>query len=143
MTAKNLKKSRANHGGRAIRAARSGVSSMKLTGESAPSKLSLVALNDIYIIEEDPLGINETGLSGSVESAIRRGALVIPEAYQDFATKFPCTGKVIAKGPQTKYTEIQIGTHVMFARLGVQRWKVNGKTICNCKEGELHGIILD
>lgn len=143
MTAKNLKKSRVKRAGHVTNAAGSGASPMKKTAVSQPSMSSLVALNDVYILEEDPISISDTGLSTSVEDAIKNGKLIIPERYENFAEKYPCTGKIISKGPETKYEELQVGTRVMFARLGVQRWKLNGRTICNCKEQEIHGIFLD
>lgn len=143
MTAKNLKKSPVKRGGRVTSVARSGVSSTKPMAVSPPSTSSLQALNDVYIIEEDPIRFVDSGLSSAVEEALRGSRLFIPEAHQNFAEKYPCTGKILAKGPEAKYAQLQIGTHVMFARLGVQRWKLNGKTLCNCKEGEIHGIILD
>lgn len=142
MTAKSLKKSQGKRAGHATNAERSGVSNMKPMAALPPSKLSLVALNDIYVIEEDPIA-TDTGLSAAVDKALSSGLLVLPENVSNFAEKFPCTGRVIAKGPATKYEDLQVGVRVMFARLGVQRWKLNGKSICNCKEQEIHGIIFD
>lgn len=140
MTAKNLKKSRGKSATPATPVARS-MPSKTATPVSAPSKLSFRALNDIYIIEEDAIETTDTGLSKEVESAIKESKLIIPDAYQDYTQKFPCTGIVISKGEHTKSSEVKVGTRVMFARLGVQRYKIDGRNLCNCLESDLHAIL--
>lgn len=140
MTAKNLKKSRGKSATPATRVVLFG-GSMKKTEKSSPSMLSLQALNDIYIIEEDQVQTTDTGLSGEVERAIKESRIIIPDAYQDYTQKFPCTGKVISKGEKTKYAKVLVGTRVVFARLGVQRYKIDGKSYCNCLESDLHAIL--
>lgn len=142
MTAKNLKKSQGKSGTHATSAAPFGAYE-KAMAKLKVSTLSLVALNDIYVIKEDPITITDSGLSADVEGALKSGRLIIPEAFQNYAEKFPCTGKIISKGPKTKLEELQVGTHVMFERLGVQRYKINGNSFCNCKEQGIHGIISD
>lgn len=142
MTAKNLKKSRGKSGTHATRAARSMASPTKVTAALKPAKLFFQALNNIYVIEEDPIETTDTGLSKDVEQAIKDSRLIIPDAYQDYTQKFPCTGKIISKGEKTKHEEIQLGTRVLFARLGVQRYKINGKSYCNCLEADIHAIIF-
>ena len=107
-------------------------------------KFGLRALNDYYIIEEDAMDIYndmESGINKDVASALKSGKLIIPDAYQDYAMKFPCRGTIISKGDKTKYEELQIGTRVDYARLGVQRYKFKDKSYCNCKETDIHAIL--
>ena len=104
------------------------------------SKFTLKAINDIYIIEEDPVETSyDTGVSAEVTEAIKSRRLIIPDAYSDFAEKYPCRGTVIAKGNKCKY-DIKVGDKVVYARLGVQRYQFNGKTLCDVRECDLHGI---
>lgn len=104
----------------------------------------LKALNDIYIIEEDPLETfteSGSGLTPAVVDMIRAGKLIIPDKFSSFAEKFPCTGKVIAKGAKAKLP-IKVGSRVGYARLGVQRYKLDGRTLCDVRERDLHYEIV-
>ena len=108
-------------------------------------KFNLKALNDIYIIEEDPLDVqvaSDSGLTKDVASAIKEKRLIIPDAYQDFAVKFPCTGKVMYRGDDTKYN-IKIRSRVIFARLGGQRYEIEGKKYINVRECDIHAVLED
>jgi len=105
----------------------------------------VVALNDIYIIEEDPIETimeNDSGLTADVVDALKSKTLIIPDAYSSFAEKYPCTGTIVSVGPKTKLG-MKPGERVGYARLGVQRYKLNGKTLCDVRECDLHYAILD
>lgn len=102
----------------------------------------LKALNDIYLIKEDPIDWEvdkNSGLTGEVVNALKSGQLFLPDIGENFAKKFPCTGKVLSKGSKCKY-EIPIGSRVSYARLGVQRFKWEGEELCAVREADLHGI---
>ena len=108
------------------------------------SKSTLRAINDFYIIEEDPIELTvdkSSGLNKDVVEALRSKKLVLPEIAEHYADKYPFTGRVVSKGDQTKYAEIKVGTHVMFARLGGMRWEENGKQMMNLREKDIHAII--
>ena len=92
------------------------------------SKCGLRALNDMYIIEEDKM-------------TEYQGSMVIPEAYEFFAKKFPCTGHILSVGDKTKY-KLPVGTHVIYARHGVQRYTHEGKELCDVRERDLHCVLL-
>ncbi len=101
----------------------------------------LRALNDIYIIEEEPVESSyDTGLKPEVSTAIKEKRLFIPEAYKNFAEKYPCRGKVISKGDKTKY-DVPVGSTVIYARLGVQRYQMNGRTLCDVRECDVHAVL--
>ena len=105
----------------------------------------LKALNDIYIIEEDPLdwySETDSNLSKDVVDALKGGLLYVPEAHEDFAKKFPCTGRIVSVGERTKY-KLPVGTRVIFARLGVQRYTIDGKQYADVRECDLHGTLED
>ncbi len=105
------------------------------------SPFTLKALNDIYIIEEEPVETSyETGTTTEVTDALKEGKLFIPDAYKDFAEKFPCRGKVIAKGSKCK-ADINLGDRVLYARLGVQRLIHKGQNICVVRECDIHAIL--
>ena len=105
-------------------------------------KSGLRAINDIYIIEEEPVEtVYETGLTSAVTDAIKEKRLFIPDAYKDFAEKYPCRGKVIAKGSKCKEA-IEVGDRVIYARLGVQRYTHNTKMLCDVRECDIHAVVL-
>lgn len=141
MTGKNLKKSRGKSGTRVTPAAASSASQKPATAVLRLSKLSFLALNDFYVIEEDPIDFLDSGMSADVEKALKESKLYLPDAFSSFAEKYPCTGIVVSRGNKTKYSEIELGTRVMFARLGVQRYLVNGKSYVNVLESDLHAIL--
>lgn len=91
------------------------------------SKTGLKALNDILLIKEDEMTKYE-------------GKMIIPDAYEFFAKKFPCTGEVISKGSKVKL-DVNIGDKVSYARMGVQRFKWRGDDICAVRESDLHGVL--
>lgn len=104
-------------------------------------KSTLRAINDIYIIEEDPVETTyETGLSSAVTDAIKSKKLVIPDAYKNYSEKYPCRGTIISAGDKTKY-KLKVGDRVIYARLGVQRYQHEGKTLCDVREADIHGVI--
>ncbi len=136
MTTKNLRKYQAKLDTPVIGV----VGFMNSTKKEKSSLPTLKALNDIYIIEEEPVEtVYDTGVSAIVTEAIKSKKLFIPDAYKDFAEKYPCRGNVIAKGNKCKY-DIKVGDKVVYARLGVQRYQHDGKTLCDVRECDLHGI---
>ena len=107
------------------------------------SKSSLKAINDIYILEEEPIDLEvdtPSGLSKDVVHAIKSSLLHLPETAEFYAKKYPCIGKVLARGDVTRY-EIPIGTRVLFARHGIQRDQVDGKDYVFVRECDLHAIL--
>ena len=116
--------------------------SQKKKGRSDVSKLSLKAIRDIVIIEEDPIEQivdSESGLTPEVIDALKTNRLVIPDKYEAFASKFPCTGKVISTGE--KCYHVEEGDRVIFARMGGQRTKLDGVTYVTIREKDVHAII--
>ena len=121
--------------------ARSG-KSQKREGKSGVSKLSLKAIRDIVIIEEDPIEQivdSESGLTPEVIDAIKTNRLVIPDKYEAFASKFPCTGKVVSKGSECN--QVNEGERVIFARMGGQRTKLDNVTYVTIREKDVHAVI--
>ena len=105
-------------------------------------KLSLKAIRDIVIIEEDPIEQtvdSESGLTPEVIDALKTNRLVIPDKYEAFASKFPCTGKVISTGE--KCYHVEEGDKVIFARMGGQRTKLDGVTYVTIREKDVHAVI--
>lgn len=114
-----------------------------MTKKAVSKKSGLQAINDILIIEEDPIKLeadDRSGLTKDVIKMLERGLLVLPETAKDYANKFPFTGKVVAKGELCRNLNIKIGTRVMFPRLGGMRWEIEGKQMINIRESDLHGI---
>lgn len=106
----------------------------------------IVALNDIVIIEEDPIRLerdDRSGLTPLVIEAIKSSKLVLPETTEYYATKFPFTGIVVAKGPDCKIKSLTVGSHVMFPRMGGMRWQRGDKQMINIKEDDIHGLLND
>lgn len=106
-------------------------------------KLGLKALNDIYILEEDPMDITieaTSGITKDVRQAILDKRLFVPDAYESFALKFPCTGVIISTGDKTRY-KLPIGTRVVFSRLGVMRYNIDGRSLADVKEADIHAVI--
>lgn len=97
-----------------------------MTKKESSKKFGLRALNNIVIVEEDKMTQYE-------------GTLAIPDAYEYYAKKFPCTGYVLAAGEKTKY--VKVGDHVIFARHGVQRYEHEGKELCDIRECDIHAIL--
>lgn len=109
-------------------------------------KFGLKALNNIVIIEEDPIHLerdDRSGLTPDVIKALESSKLVLPEIAAGFADKFPFTGIVLDKGPDCKIKDIQIGSHVMFPRHGGMRWQKGDKQMINIKEDDIHGLLDD
>lgn len=101
------------------------------------------ALNDILILEEEPVDFevdNPSGLTSDVVSAVKSGLIALPEQAEFYAKKYPCIGKVIASGSKCKYG-ISTGARVLFARLGVMREQVNGKNYVFVRESDIHAIL--
>ena len=105
-------------------------------------KLSLKAIKDIVVIEEDPIEQtvdSESGLTPDVIDALKTNRLIIPEKYEAFASKFPCTGKVVSRGDRC--AQVSKGDRVIFARMGGQRTKLEGITYVTIREKDIHAII--
>lgn len=101
------------------------------------------ALNDILILEEEPVDFevdNPSGLTKEVVKAIKGSKLVLPEQAEFYAKKYPCIGKVVASGSKCKYG-IAIGARVLFARMGVMREQVNGKNYVFVRECDIHAVL--
>lgn len=110
--------------------------------KTAKKFTGLKAINDIYIIEEDPIETSyDTGVSAEVTEALKEGKLIIPDKYKDFAEKFPYKGVIISKGDKCVRTELKIGSRVMFPRIGPMRYEFEGKTFVNIKEQDIHGTL--
>jgi hypothetical protein len=106
-------------------------------------KSSLTALNDLYIVEEDPMDVYQdstSGLTADVTQALKDKKLFVPDAYEAFSTKFPCTGTIVSAGDKVRY-KLEPGTRVVFARMGVQRYTFEGRTLCDVREADVHGTI--
>lgn len=116
-----------------------------MTKKEKSPKFGLQAINDIVIIEEDVLRLQQddrSGLTKDVITALKESRLILPDIAEGFADKFPFTGKVVSKGDTCKRKEINIGTHVMFPRLGGMRWQHDGKQMINIKEDDIHAIYV-
>lgn len=114
--------------------------------KKARKKSGLRALNNIVIIEEDPIHLerdDRSGLTPSVIKALESSKLVIPETAEFYANKFPFTGIVVSKGDDCKIKEIKVGSHVMFPRHGGMRWQKGDKQMINIKEDDIHGLLDD
>lgn len=120
------------------------------SGESKMDKSKkpgLRALNDLYIIEEDPMDVyhdSGSGLTSAVTDALKSKKLFVPDAYENFSVKFPCSGVVLSIGNTCQFKKlgwIKEGSRVIYARLGVQRYKYAGKTLCDVREIDLHAIL--
>lgn len=117
---------------------------LNMTIKAKSKKSGLQAINDIVIIEEDPIGLEQddrSGLTKDVIKALKESKLVLPEIASGFADKFPFTGRVVSKGDECRMKEVKIGTHVMFPRLGGMRWEKGGKQMINIRESDLHAVI--
>src|SRR3990167_10270723 len=103
-------------------------------------KFGLTALSNFYIVEEDPIELTPdkgSGLTKEVANAIKGGLLVIPEIGEFYANKFPFVGTIVAKGDETRHKDLKIGTRVMFARLGGQRWQKDDKQYVTIQEDDI------
>ena len=103
----------------------------------------LRALNDIYILQEEPVDFEvdkASGLTKTVVDSIKSGLIVIPEVAEFYAKKYPCVGKVITHGDKTRYN-IEPGTRVLFARLGGLREQIDGKDYVFIREIDLHAVL--
>ena len=114
-----------------------------MTKKAISPKAGLKVLNDICIVEEDPIDYEvdkPSGLSQEVVNMVKSGKLVIPETAEFYAKKYPCTGKLLYQGPKCK-NGIPIGSRVLFARDGAIRDKINGKDYAIMREIDIHAII--
>lgn len=91
------------------------------------TKLGLRALNNIVIVEEDKM-------------TEYQGSIVIPDAYEYFAKKYPCTGHILAVGDKVR-SDIKVGDHIIFARHGVQRYDYEGRQLCDIRESDIHAVL--
>lgn len=115
-----------------------------MTKKETSKKSGLQAINDYLIIEEDPIRLerdDRSGLTEDVINAIKDSRIVIPETAEYAANKYPFTGKVISRGTECKIEDIQVGTRVMFPRLGGMRWERDGKQFINISERDIHAIL--
>lgn len=107
------------------------------------TRSGLRALNDIYILEEEPIDFevdNPSGLTSQVVDSVKSGKLVLPEIAEFYAKKYPCIGKVLAYGDKSRY-RIEPGTRVVFARGGIVRDQIDGKDYVFIREADINAII--
>lgn len=106
-------------------------------------KSGLTALNDMYIIKEDPIGVYDAGggVTTDVAKAIKEKKLFVPEQFENFSSKYPCTGKVVAKGDTTRY-KLKLGSRVAYGRLGGQRQTIDGDDLIFIREKDLLATII-
>lgn len=116
----------------------------KVTALKSNLKASkLDALNDIYIIEEDPIDWEvdpASGLTHQVIEAIKNSKLFIPDTGEWYAKKYPCKGTIISHGDRVRY-KLEPGSRVLYAKLGVMRFRHKDKTLCAIREQDIHAII--
>ena len=106
-------------------------------------RLSLKAINDIYIIKEDPIAIEQddrSGLTKDVVEAIKGGKLFTPQTMDDYVNKYPCVGEITAKGDRTRQ-DIKVGDRVMWTRFGAMRTKVSGEEFVFLREHDIIAIV--
>jgi len=104
----------------------------------------LKALNDMYIIKEDPIGVYHDsggGLTDDVTKALKSGKLFVPEQYENFSKKYPCTGEILAIGDTTRY-KLKPGVRVCYGRLGGQRQTIDGDDLIFIREKDLLAVIV-
>lgn len=77
-------------------------------------KSGLTALNDLLLIEEDPMELQSDNSSDVLE-AVKVGKIILPESYENYMKKYPFTGTVIGIGPKVK-NKFSKGDKVVFAR---------------------------
>ena len=112
--------------------------------KSSKPKSSLQALNDFLIIEEEPIELtveSVSGLTKDVVGAIKEQRIILPDIAKNFADKFPFRGYVVSKGKDCTCDEVQVGSRVMFARLGGQRWVDCDKQYITIREKDLHAVL--
>lgn len=115
--------------------------------KKAKSKsIGLEALNDFYIIKEDPIEPTvdkASGLTKEVVDAIKSSKLYIPETAEYALDKFPCRGVVVSKGPDSRFSQVKVGMKVSFARLGGMRWNLDGEPYMTISEKDVHALIVE
>ena len=144
MTARSLKKSHRRKCTSATGVEVNGKSSMQQTVPSTESMYSFKAINDLVIVEEDPMEPEvdkASGLTNDVVESIKSGKLHIPDIAQYALEKFPCKGKIISAGSLCKW--VKVGQRVLFARLGGQRLLENDKSYVSIRESDIHAILTD
>lgn len=103
----------------------------------------LKVLNDMYVIEEEPVDFEvdkPSGLTSEVVNMVKSGGLILPETAEFYAKKYPCIGKVIAHGDGTKYN-LELGSRVLFARHGGLREQVDGHDYVFIRESDIHCVL--
>jgi co-chaperonin GroES (HSP10) len=106
-------------------------------------KCNLKAINDIYIIKEDPIDIagdSASGLTKDVVKAIKGGKLYTPETAEFYVNKYPCTGEVLAKGDRTRQ-DIKVGDRVRVAPFGNVRTSHEGQEIMFVREHDILALV--
>jgi len=107
------------------------------------AKCNLKAINDIYIVKEDPIDIagdNASGLTKDVVKALKDKTLFTPETAEFYVNKYPCVGEIIAKGDRTRL-DIRIGDRVRVAPFGCVRTSHDGKDIMFVREHDILAIV--
>ena len=102
--------------------------------KSSSKGSKLRVLNDCYLIEEDPMEIQN--VSHDVAKAIEEKKLIIPDAFENYAKKYPMTGKIIAKGDILRY-DLPLGTHALYAKFGGARYEHEGKQLMLVREKDV------
>ena len=75
-------------------------------------------LNDCVLLEPEP----------DLDYAQIRGikGLVLPDAYKMGPIDMPRWGKVIAKGPDCKDSQVAVGSRVLYAKFGWSKVQIEG-----------------
>ena len=105
-------------------------------------KSGLKALNDMLIVEEDPIEATAddgSGLTHEVIKSIKAGKLIVPDTAQYALEKYPYRGLVISIG--SKVNLIKKGDRVMFARLGGMRFQEEGKQLIAIRERDVLALV--
>ncbi len=101
------------------------------------------AINDMYVLEEEPVDYEvdkPSGLTSEVVDSIKSGKLIIPEIAEFYVKKYPCIGKVISFGDKSRY-KIPVGSRVLFARMGGMREQVDSNNYVFIRECDIHAVI--
>ena len=90
--------------------------------EKSPSPI-LKVLNDLYLIETDPVEKYD-------------GKMILPDMYKAYYENLPETGVIISHGDTTRY-HLPIGMKVRFGKHSGQRFKFNDKDLQLVREHDI------
>ena len=117
----------------------------RATTVAQSSKSTLRAINDIVIIEEDPIDYETdkpSGLTKEVVESLKAGTLVTPDIAEYYVKKWPCTGTIISFGSRCKNKDIlEVGMRVSFPKEGVCRETIEGTKYVFIRDDSIHAIL--